>query len=257
MNRKNHGWSVKRKKNTTGKSQGTFEQKRKLYNKIYYDKNRQMINMNSRRLIMTRNRNKLQKFSNNYGDLKNKFDSLIEENDKLKLSNNCWNDFAMETEYNNNMMEIDKSNENYSNTHDTFDDFFNNFNNIKSKFNYTSWIRILFINLRKYTSSKQISNMVKDVVELIFELLCAMSSNMDEQLCNNLKNFLSCLDEILPSSSTVKKWCTYYSKLITTMHSACLFVESRNMIQSFNCDGSRIKGISFEAFMLTTRSTAN
>ena len=92
---------------------------------------------------------------------------------------------------------------------------------------------------------------------MLFELLCAMSSNMDEQLCNNLKKFLSCLDEILPSSSTVKKWCTYYSKLITTMHSACMFVESRNMIQSFNCDGSSIKGISFEAFMLTTRSNVN
>jgi hypothetical protein len=39
--------------------------------------------------------------------------------------------------------------------------------------------------------------MIKDVVELLCEILCAISMHIDEELHNNFKNFFSCLVGII------------------------------------------------------------
>lgn len=262
-----------RKKNSTGIRPNAKERK-KVYNSTYNDNHKSEINLrlkikrkNSRIKQLQKqniiNSNIVDNHNNSYsesvGILQQEIKMLDNENKYLENKTCELEEQIQEIEQYPNKIDDSK------NIVNSFLDLFSKelFEIIKllskKKLRYNMSIMILFINLRKYCASSNIVSMVMDVIDIVKEFIRLFFGYVSDSWGVILSFIIESLKQLIPKTTTVKKWCTYRMDKITRMHSALHLYNLSNSDNKmvYHADGSSIQNVSFEGFGICTRDINN
>lgn len=268
-------FSPNRKQKSTGVSHGSQKVRKQIANKKYYKrrKNKKIHNLKIQNNI----------YEVAINDINN---ILIDKNEEIKSTKKMMQDINNDSklwEYNTAILQSDlnnnceeqheystDNNDNEQTDNDTFnkiiDEIINKldenlfqFDNMQKNIKYGNWMKILFINLRKYCTSMQIIPMIKDVLQLLSEYIQTVFETLGNSnfFIKLFISFLNILQSFLPTTKTVCNWVTIYGSKICSIHSAFYIIKKLKQQQKTQClhiDGGSIEDKSFEIIGLTGKN---
>lgn len=252
-------FSRPRKKNSTG-IRPNLKERKKIYNATYRNNHQTQVNLRQK---LTRKNRQIQQLQEQIIENNNNYKNVNQQQKILNDENKYLENKTCELEENLEEFEGKQSENDFkSNIVNSFlETFTSQLSNIikliseqKLKYNWT--IVILFVNLRKYCPSSQITSMVNDVIEIIKEIIQLFFCYINNDWGLIFASLIESLNYLTPKTSTVKNWCTYKMKKITRMHSALhLFNLSKSQNKLiYHGDGSSMQNVSFEGFGICTRN---